>query len=63
MAYAIFFCSALIGHPQMNVCDPTSFPSYATLEECKARASKIPVEPDNNTRNVYICMKTTVPTK
>lgn len=46
----------------MNVCEPTSFPSYGTLEECRAQAAKIPVEPDNGARKVYICMKA-VPAK
>ncbi len=63
MAYAIFFCSALIGHPQMNVCEPTSFPSYPTLEECRAQAAKIHAEPYNGAHIAYVCMKKTVPAK
>lgn len=57
MAFVILFCTALVGHPQMNACDPTGFPSYGTLKECNAKAAKIYIESDSPPRAVYICME------
>jgi hypothetical protein len=57
MAFVILFCTALAGHPQMNVCDPINFPSYGTLEECNAEAAKIRVGPDSGVRAVHVCME------
>jgi hypothetical protein len=55
--FVIFFCTALIGHPQMNSCEPTHFPSYQTLGECKAHAAKIPIAADSPPHAVYLCMQ------
>lgn len=57
MTFVIFFCTALIGHPQMNSCQLANLPSYDNLEECKAGAAKIPVPSDSPPHAVYICMQ------
>jgi hypothetical protein len=54
--YAIFFCTALVGHPQMNGCEPAGSAMYETLDECKAEAAKMPTEADAPPRAVYVCL-------
>ncbi len=54
--YAIFFCSALVGHPQMNGCVPVGTAMYQTLDECKAEAAKMLIDADAPPRSVYICL-------
>ncbi len=63
MVWAIFFYSALVGHPQMNACEPTHFPPYQSLEECRSQAAKIPIGADKPPRSVYICIENTSPSK
>jgi hypothetical protein len=54
MIYAIFFCAALAGHPQVKACDPAGSATFATLEECK-KAAKMPVKTDGPPL-VYVCL-------
>jgi hypothetical protein len=57
--YAIFLCTALIGHPQMKGCVPSGAAIYRTLEECKAEAAKMPIGPDEPPHAAYVCLPQT----
>ena len=56
MIYVIFFCTSLIGHPQMDACNPASSVTYPKLESCQADAAKMPIKADAPPHAAYVCL-------